>query len=131
MLAENLSACEQEPSAVRVEDAQRGMTFGRGMAEAQPRAFQKTSSVCKALDTGWLLQPGWETGKNRRFLCPPSVGSMSGRLPVLYSPNKLGKGALLPQCKEGEPGAVEGGAFPHRLSCLYMVLLAPASQSSS
>lgn len=131
MLAENLSACEQEPSAVRVEDAQRGMTFGRGMAEPQPRAFQKTSSVCKALDTGWLLQPGWETGKNRRFLCPPSVGSMSGRLPVLYSPNKLGKGALLPQCKEGEPGAVEGGAFPHRLSCLYMVLLAPASQSSS
>ena len=69
--------------------------------------------------------------KNRCFLCPPGVGSMSGRLLVLYSPNKLGKGALLPQCKEGEPGAAEEGAFSHRLSCLHIALLAPTSQCSS
>ena len=55
---------------------------------------------------GYLSQAG-KRAKNRCFLCPPGVGSMSGRLLVLYSPNKLGKGALLPQCKEGEPGAAE------------------------
>lgn len=105
MLAENLSACEQEPSAVRVEDAHRDDVLEGEWQNLSPAS--RRPQVCKALDTGWLLQPGWETGKNRRSL-PPSVGSMSGRLPVLYSPNKLGKGALLPQCKEGEPGACGG-----------------------
>ena len=88
------------------------------------------------LEGFWCLNREQRPGQNCsnytvRFLCPPGVGSMSGRLLVLYSPNKLGKGALLPQCKEGEPGAAEEGAFSHRLSCLHIALLAPTSQCSS
>lgn len=109
-----------------VEGAQRGLTFGGAVAEHQPCAFQKTSSARKAPDTGWLPQPGWETwGRTEAPSAFRVWASVSGRLLVLYSSDKLGKGALLPQCREGAPGTAEGAAFPHRLSCLHIALSTP------
>ena len=82
------------------------------MADPQPSVFQKPPSACKAPDTGWFFQPGWDSSGRTEVssalgLWAACLGCYSSFTP----PNKLGKAAQLPQCEEGNGGTANRGSL--------------------
>ena len=114
---------EQEPRAVPVEDAWCGMTFGGGTAEPQPRAFQKASSACKSPDTGWLPQPGWETGEQMLPL-PSRCGQHVWEVTRPLLSQQAGERSIAAPVQGGRARRCGGG-------CLFTPPLLPAHRSLS